>query len=595
MAFDPTQHQSQHVRIGSIKKLLEQKKIVYVNTPEGFKRVTGFVDKGHQGAYKVSTDHYSIEVTKKHRFFNEDDKETSLSNIDVGHKIDTAAGYQQITSIEYTGLKHIVDIEVDSPRQRYYANGFVNHNTGKTLLGIMALIETQKKGGVAVLIDSEYAFNGHWFQQLGGDLKTLIYNQPGYAEQVYDFIESLVTSIRKIDKKKPITIVYDSIAATPCKWETENLTEKSDMGRRAIAHGRGIRKINGLVKKECITMIAINQIRSTFCVDPCTSIKWCHNSKENCSYISSMFEAVGHPINTMNENEPIDVSDKDIWVESIMHGDRWFKVINIVKKSDAPGYLVKTKQGNLQCTGAHKIAFATSNNEGQYTFLEVEHIYNLQNTMDIWTLTDHGMQRVEIEKIGSNINVVDIEVDSAHSYFSDGILSHNSMYGPDVDTVGGKAMKFAASLRVHLKRGKKIEDTKTKKKLGVHGRLVVEKNRIRAPFAESEFDIFFDGGIHPLSGYFNYLKQEEIIVNPTKPGNDKPTPGYWIIKGHQSYDDKWLERDFEKILTANKDLLVGKLSLDTSVFDSLKERQVSISDDIETDNSQEATDVSEAE
>ena len=136
------------------------------------------------------------------------------------------------------------------------------NSTGKTLLALHSLVETQKKGGVAVLIDAEYAFNHEWYRSLGGDPDTLIHYEPDYIQQVYEFVDKITTTVRKKDKTVPITIVYDSVAASPSKHEYEGA--EHDMGKRAQAHGKGIRMLMGLAKNHNITFIAINQLRATF-------------------------------------------------------------------------------------------------------------------------------------------------------------------------------------------------------------------------------------------------------------------------------------------------------------------------------------------
>jgi recombination protein RecA len=137
------------------------------------------------------------------------------------------------------------------------------NSTGKSLLAQHALVETQKKDGIAILVDTESAFNHIWYNTLGGDYDSVIHYIPDYIEQSYQFVKEIVLKIREKDKDVPITVVYDSIAALPSKYEFEGDMEKHDMGKRAIAHGKGVRLITGLTKKQNITFIAINQYRAT--------------------------------------------------------------------------------------------------------------------------------------------------------------------------------------------------------------------------------------------------------------------------------------------------------------------------------------------
>jgi recombination protein RecA len=138
---------------------------------------------------------------------------------------------------------------------------FGQNSTGKTLLALMALAETQKKNGFAILIDTEFAFNPDWYKLIGGNPDTLLHFQPEYIEKVYAIIKRTVDAIRAKDQNVPITIAYDSVAASPSKKEFEGA--EHDMGKRALEHGKGIRMLMGLCKTNNVTFIAINQLRKS--------------------------------------------------------------------------------------------------------------------------------------------------------------------------------------------------------------------------------------------------------------------------------------------------------------------------------------------
>jgi len=144
--------------------------------------------------------------------------------------------------------------------------------TGKSLIALNALVETQKRGGVAILIDSEYSFNNKFFKNLGGDLNKLIVYQPVSVEDSYEFIEKVVKKIREVSNDTLITIVYDSIAATPTNFELENDLDKADYGKRAQIYSKAMRKIAGFLATNNVTFIAINQVRHTMCVSPKTEV-----------------------------------------------------------------------------------------------------------------------------------------------------------------------------------------------------------------------------------------------------------------------------------------------------------------------------------
>lgn len=324
---------------------------------------------------------------------------TDISNLiksvtkDISKDFDLAeAGDLEFLSTGNAGINYAISGKFDGgfPISRITELAGAN-STGKSLLAQHALVETQRKKGIAVLVDTEFAFNPEWYRGLGGDPDTLIVYQAPHIDAVYSFIKKVVDSTRAKDKDIPITIVYDSVAASPSKLEYEGA--EHDMGKRAIAHGKGIRMLMNLCGNQKVTFIAINQYR---------------------------------------------------------------KLIGV-------------------------------------------------------------------------------------------------MYGPDEDTTGGMAWKYACSVRIKMKKGKKIE-TKTdigEKVVGVHGSISVEKNRCRSPFAAADFDIYFDKGIDPVSGLFDVLVNDGVIQR-RRNEEGKPVQGWWTYK-----DLNFQKTNFPQVYTKYPELLGG--------------------------------------
>jgi len=143
---------------------------------------------------------------------------------------------------------------------------FGAESCGKTLLATMALIETQKKGGIAVFLDYEHAFSLSRAKQLGlNDSKDQwIYKQPETAEDGFKMIEAIANAVRDADSSKYITVIVDSIASMMTKEELDADYDESTMKTKlslASVLSASLKKLASLVNKTNITLILLNQIR----------------------------------------------------------------------------------------------------------------------------------------------------------------------------------------------------------------------------------------------------------------------------------------------------------------------------------------------
>ncbi len=128
-------------------------------------------------------------------------------------------------------------------------------SSGKTTLALHAIANAQKQGGVAVLIDAEYAFDANYAKNLGVDIDNLLVSQPDTGEQALEIADTLVRS-GAID-----IIVIDSVAALVPAAEIEGDMGDSHMGLQARLMSQALRKLTGILSKSKTCLIFINQLR----------------------------------------------------------------------------------------------------------------------------------------------------------------------------------------------------------------------------------------------------------------------------------------------------------------------------------------------
>jgi recombination protein RecA len=134
--------------------------------------------------------------------------------------------------------------------------------TGKSLVSAHVVANTQKKGGIAVVIDTENAAAPEFWQSLGVDLSKLLYVQCETVEDIFEKMEQMVAVVRKSNKDRILTIIVDSVAAASTKVELE-----SDHGKDGFATGKSIiiskamRKITNMIGKQKVLTVFTNQLR----------------------------------------------------------------------------------------------------------------------------------------------------------------------------------------------------------------------------------------------------------------------------------------------------------------------------------------------
>ena len=139
------------------------------------------------------------------------------------------------------------------PRGRF-VEIYGDYSSLKSYIGLSAIAQVQKRGGVAAVIDTEHSFDEEWAKSIGVDTKALIIQRPENGELAIDTAEALIRA--KVD-----LIVFDSIAAALPKAEQEKRLygEKVQPGRLAYLMSVGLRKLTAA--NEHTSMLWINQTR----------------------------------------------------------------------------------------------------------------------------------------------------------------------------------------------------------------------------------------------------------------------------------------------------------------------------------------------
>ena len=135
-------------------------------------------------------------------------------------------------------------------------------SSGKSLIGAHVLAETQKKGGVAVYIDTETAVSTDFLEAIGVDVESMLYLHLETVEDIFSAIEEIVAKVRESDKDRLVTILVDSLAAATTKVELEAEFDKDGWATsKAIILSKAMRKITQMIGRQRVALVFTNQLR----------------------------------------------------------------------------------------------------------------------------------------------------------------------------------------------------------------------------------------------------------------------------------------------------------------------------------------------
>ena len=146
---------------------------------------------------------------------------------------------------------------------------------GKSHIATQIARSTQNMGGVVVYIDTENATSVENLQMLGVNVaERFVYVDTHCTEEVFQVAESTILKAKGLNKDVPITIVWDSVAASSPKAELLGDYDKESIGLQARAVSKGMRKITGIIGQTNTLFVILNQTRMKIGVmfgDPTTT------------------------------------------------------------------------------------------------------------------------------------------------------------------------------------------------------------------------------------------------------------------------------------------------------------------------------------
>lgn len=255
------------VQIKEIKQLLNQGKQIYVESIDGYQRVSKYIEKGVLETFEVTlTNGKQIRVSKNHLFFQRSKGWIFCKDLIIGTSLLLCQDgkYHKVKSIQCIGYHNIVDITVQESHC-YYGNGIMNHNSGKSLLCSHLIKSCQELDGIPVLIDTEAAANWEFMEAIGVNTERVIYyDNLKTLQKIHKSTQELMYSIRQAFPDKPILIIVDSITATSTEKDLQNKDYENKgyyAALKAKMNSEALRKLAVMASQQDVALVYTSQLR----------------------------------------------------------------------------------------------------------------------------------------------------------------------------------------------------------------------------------------------------------------------------------------------------------------------------------------------
>jgi RecA/RadA recombinase len=158
---------SYNCSIGNINNIIDNSNPVLIKTPNTHTTCSHLIKKGPKECLVITTRNFQLECSIDHLVKNITRDWVFAENLIKGDFILTEFGSEEILSVEKSGIKECVDIEMFDDDHCYYIDGIPSHNSGKSRIVAQIITNALTKNNYDVIF---------YFDSEGGALYDLIKN-----------------------------------------------------------------------------------------------------------------------------------------------------------------------------------------------------------------------------------------------------------------------------------------------------------------------------------------------------------------------------------------------------------------------------------
>lgn len=135
--------------------------------------------------------------------------------------------------------------------------------SGKSTLVYHLIAEVQRRGGIAVLADTETRFDRERALRIGIDPDNLVWLDGATVERTIQQIDTVVKTAREQVSDELILVVWDSVASTPTEKEVEGAFGEYQVGEHAQLVSQVMRRWARRMANQRIALVIVNQLRES--------------------------------------------------------------------------------------------------------------------------------------------------------------------------------------------------------------------------------------------------------------------------------------------------------------------------------------------
>jgi recombination protein RecA len=187
-------------------------------------------------------------------------------------------------------------------------NIYGDESSGKSTVSYHLLAETQSRDGIAILIDTEAAYDYDRGKRIGVNYDDLVILDPPTLEEAFDEIEAAIIKIRTRNPDRLALVVFDSIAGESTKASLEgSYADIHPADRARIVSGALPRLHQKALKGSNCALVLVNQLRAKIEMGPSWGgpkmTQVAENSLKFWSSLRIHFRAASAPITTDGRKE----------------------------------------------------------------------------------------------------------------------------------------------------------------------------------------------------------------------------------------------------------------------------------------------------